>query len=65
MVNFLLGNGFMLLLWLWAKATSIPVNQLASQHIDKVAQIYSKTEIWDENLAVSFAKVSAIVKEID
>jgi hypothetical protein len=55
----------MLTLWVWAKAASIPVNQLASQHINKVAQIYSKTEIWDENLAVSFAKVSAIVKEID
>ncbi|EAW35381.1 hypothetical protein [Lyngbya sp. PCC 8106] len=65
MINFLLGNAFMLALWLWAKAASIPVNQLASQHINKVAQIYSKTEVWDENLAVSFAKVSAIVKEID
>ena len=65
MLNFLLGNAFMLTLWVWAKAASIPVNQLASQHINKVAQIYSKTEIWDENLAVSFAKVSAIVKEID
>lgn len=65
MLNFLLGNAFMLTLWLWAKAASIPVNQLAAQHIDKVAQIYSRTELWDENLAVSFAKVSAIVKEID
>ncbi|KKD38977.2 MAG: hypothetical protein WAN66_23780 [Limnoraphis robusta] len=65
MIHFLLGNSFMLILWLWAKAASIPVNQLASQHIDKVAQMYAKTEIWDENLAVSFAKVSAIVKEID
>lgn len=65
MLNFLLGNAFMLTLWLWAKAASIPINQLASQHIDKVAQIYSRTEVWDENLAVSFAKVSSIVKEID
>lgn len=65
MLNFLLGNAFMLTLWLWAKAASIPINQLASQHIDKVTQIYSRTEVWDENLAVSFAKVSSIVKEID
>ncbi|KKD34808.1 MAG: hypothetical protein WAN66_05030 [Limnoraphis robusta] len=65
MIQFLLGNAFMLALWLWVKAASIPVGQLASQHIDKVARMYSKTEIWDETLAISFAKVSAIVKEID
>lgn len=65
MTHFLLGNGFMAVIWLWSVIASPSRPEIAKQEVEKVSFIYSKFPDWNEDKATAFNLVCSILKTME